>query len=236
MRSARTSRHEAFELSKSRPTTWSVDIAVVQTPNLRGSRVQMSDRAVRERASNRKVTNMQKQSGKDVSKRADQIKKILHEIEDQKKMFEKKGMSFTGLDEEQLRAKLGRARSPMIVAQGWSGSVAPGGTLNYSVSIRNPDPAAWVWLFGHVFVGPANMVPSIGEGLDAIDSRFARLTLPAFPGLSLAANESTSLSYSIPIPTGIAATNYQGNTFLYQADWHDAGDYLDRSTFVFGVT
>jgi hypothetical protein len=178
---------------------------------------------------------MQKQSGKDLSKRAEQIKKILNEIEEQKKAADKKGMNFTGLDEEQLRRKMSRTRSPMIVAQGWNNG-SPGGAVNYTVYINNPDPAGWVWLFGHVFIGPANMVPSIGEALEAVDPRFARLTLPAFPGLSVAPTDTTSLTYSVPIPAGIQHTNYQGNTFLYQADWHDVGEYLDRSTFVFAVS
>lgn len=179
---------------------------------------------------------MQKQSGKDVSKRDEQIKRILHEQEQQRDAFKKKGMQFTALDEEQLRAKLARARSPMIVSQGWSGSAPAGGSLSYTVNIHNPDPAGWVWLFGHVFVGPANMIADVGEALDAIDDRFARLTLPDFPGLSLGPNEMAALTYSVGVPAGTPLTNYQGNTFLYQADWHDTGVYLDRGTFVFAVS
>jgi hypothetical protein len=177
---------------------------------------------------------MHKQSGKDPAALNTQVKRILQDVERQKEAFEKKGMSFTMVDEELLRRKLARARSPMIVSQGW-GATTPGGTLTYNVGIHNPDPAGWVWLFGHVFVGPANMIPSIGEALGAADSRFPHLTQPKFPGLSIATNETTTLTYSIPIPTGIQPTCYQGNVFLYQADWHDVGDYLDRGTFVFAV-
>lgn len=178
---------------------------------------------------------MHKQSGKDPAARNEQLKRILHDIDRHKEVFQKKGMNFTTPDEEQVRRKLNRAHSPMIVFQGWGGATTPGGTLTYNVGIHNPDPAGWVWLFGHVFVGPANMIPPIGEALETADPRFPHLTQPAFPGLSIATNETATLSYSIPIPTGIQSTNYQGNVFLYQADWHDVGEYLDRGTFIFAV-
>lgn len=179
---------------------------------------------------------MEKQSGKDSSVLNEQVKRILRDIDLQKETFKKKGMNFTALNEEQLRRKLSRAHSPMIIGQGWGGTVPPGGTLTYNVSIHNPDPAGWVWLFGHVFFGPANMIPSIGEALEVADPRFPRLTQPGFDGLRIATNDTATMTYSIPIPTGIQPTNYQGNIFLYQADWHDVGDYLDRGTFVFTVT
>jgi hypothetical protein len=178
---------------------------------------------------------MQKQSGQRVD-REELVRKILAEIEQHKKEFERKGMQYVVLDEEQLRKKLSRSRSPMIVSQGWSGSAPQGGMLTYSVQIRNPDPGPWVWVFGHVFVGAANMIVSPGEALATVDGRFPRLTQPAFPGLTIAPNETAKLDFSIPIPTGMQPSNYQGNVFLYQADWHDVGEYLDRGTFVFGVT
>ena len=40
----------------------------------------------------------------------------------------------------------------------------------------------------------------------------------------------------LPVPAGIEATNYLGNSFLFQSTWHDPGVYIDRSLFVFGVT
>ena len=178
---------------------------------------------------------MQNERGKDLKKHDAQVKKLLDEIEAQKKHFEKKGMVYTALDEEQVRAKLNRVNSPMIVAQGWGSTVPAGSQLSYTVSIHNPDPGGWVWLFAHVFVGPANPISSPGEALVAIDSRFPRLTQPEFSGLSLAGNESKSLTFSLAVPGSIEPSNYQGNTFLYQANWHDVGTYFDRSTFVFKV-
>ena len=45
----------------------------------------------------------------------------------------------------------------------------------------------------------------------------------------------SSLSFGIPVPNDIQASNYLGNTFLFQTTWHDAGTYLDRSLYVFEV-
>jgi hypothetical protein len=179
---------------------------------------------------------MKNERGKDSSKREAQVKKLLGELESHKKSFEKRGLSYTVLEEDQLRAKLARAKSPMIIGQGWSGSVSAGSPLNYDVIVHNPDPGAWIWLFAHVFVGFANPVASLGEAAGAVDTRFPRLTQPEFAGLTLAANESQTLSYSLSVPGGIEPSNYQGNTFLYQADWHDVGTYFDRGTFIFKVT
>lgn len=176
-----------------------------------------------------------KQSGREPVSREAQVKKILAEIDEVKRECEKKGMKCVVLDEEQLRRKLARAKSPMIVGQSWSDG-GPGGSVTYSVYVKNPDPSAWGWVFAYVFVGPANIVTSPGEALAVADARFPRLTQPAFPGQSIAANETARLDFAIQIPTGIQAGNYQGNAFVYQADWHDVGDYLDRGTFVFKVT
>jgi hypothetical protein len=40
-----------------------------------------------------------------------------------------------------------------------SGPVAPGGTVNYSVGIYNPDPISYSGLFAHVWVGSGNVDP-----------------------------------------------------------------------------
>ena len=79
------------------------------------------------------------------------------------------------------------------------------------------------------------MVPDVGEALATVDSRFPRLTLPEFAGLRIAPGATESLSFSIPVPANIETSNYLGNSFLFLADWHDVGDYLDRGVFVFEV-
>jgi hypothetical protein len=173
------------------------------------------------------------QSEKEVE---DQAKSVLDEIDKERKRAKREGLNFTAPSERQLKRKLGRHNSPMIVFQSWSGLVAPGGTVNYNVGINNPDPVTVFWLFVHVFVGAANAVRNIGDALATVDSRFPRLTLPDFAGLSIASGVTTSLSFPLSVPGGVQATNYMGNSFLFRADWHDVGTYFDRGVFVFKVT
>ena len=163
------------------------------------------------------------------------IKKTLEEIEKQKKNV-KKGDNFTAPTEEQLRKKFERINSTYIYFQTW-GAAAPGGTVNYSVGVTNPDPTQAIWMFAHVFVGSGNVVGNTGEFLLNVDARFPRLTQPDFAGLTLASGASATLTFSIKIPTIIEhPTNYLGNTALFQFNWHDVGTYLDRSVFVIKVT
>jgi hypothetical protein len=123
----------------------------------------------------------------------------------------------------------------MIVWQSWTGSTSPGGSINYSLGIYNPDPTIWVWLFVHLFVGAANMVADANDALAAVDTRFPRLTGPDFAGLSIDPGQAQSLSFSLPIPAGAERTDYLGNSFLFHSVWHDTGLYIDRSLFVFKV-
>jgi hypothetical protein len=123
----------------------------------------------------------------------------------------------------------------MIVYQAWGGA-APGGAFTYNVGISNPDSVNWSSLYVHVFVGPANLVPDVGDVVSAVDSRFPRLTMPRFFGLSLAPGTTQTLSFSITVPAGIERSNYLGNAILFQANYNDVGRYLDRGLFVFGVS
>jgi hypothetical protein len=161
--------------------------------------------------------------------------RIKQEVEKRRTEAERKGELFTSLTDEQLQKKLRRTKSPMIVWQSWTGSTSPGGSINYSLGIYNPDPTIWVWLFVHLFVGAANMVADANDALAAVDTRFPRLTGPDFAGLSIDPGQAQSLSFSLPIPAGAERTDYLGNSFLFHSVWHDTGQYIDRSLFVFKV-
>lgn len=173
------------------------------------------------------------------AEKSQHIKRVLEEIEKQKKNV-KKGENYTAPTEEQLKEKLERVNSPYITFQSWGGAAA-GGTVNYNVGITNPDPVQQVWMFAHVFVGSGNVVSSTGEFLLNVDERFPRLTQPNFAGLTLGPNgsatASATLSFAIRIPASVEhPTNYLGNTALIQFNWHDVGTYLDRSVFVMQIT
>ncbi len=166
---------------------------------------------------------------------AEHMRRIQEFVRRQEAVAKREGWNYTSISEDQLAAKLGRIHSPMIVFQGWSGSTSPGGAISYIVGIYNPDPTQQISLYAHVFVGAANMAPGVSSALSAVDPRFPRLTMPAFFGLSLAAGATSSLSFSLAVPANVEKTNYLGNTFLFQATYHDVGTYLDRGLFPFTV-
>jgi hypothetical protein len=163
-----------------------------------------------------------------------QIKKIQSSIGKEKARF--RDHNFTEATAKDLEKKLKRVKSPMITFQGWSGSAPAGGSINYNVGIWNPDPTQAIWLFAHVWIGSGNVDPVTGTFLLNVDTRFARLTEPAFAGASIAPSSSLTLSFTMPVPAGVQKTNYLGNTCLMQFNWHDVGTYLDRSVWPFTVT
>jgi hypothetical protein len=170
-----------------------------------------------------------------LSRRVQHAHALLDEIEKRRAAAESEELSFTAPTAEQLEKKLRSNRSPFIYFQSWN-SAGTGGTVNYNVGITNPDPTTWIWLFVHLFVGPANIALDVGDAVQAVDPRFPRLTLPRFDGLSLNSGDSQALSFGILVPPHAEPGNYLGNSFLFQSVWHDPGEYLDRSIFVFEVT
>jgi hypothetical protein len=161
------------------------------------------------------------------------IKKIQEAIEKQKR--ENKSEHFMSITPKEIERKLKRVNSPMIVFEGW-GPASPGGTVNYSLGIYNPDATQADSLFAHVWVGSGNVDPTIGTFLLNVDTRFPRLTQPAPFGLTLASGASATLNFTLKVPTAVESTNYIGESCLMRGGWFDTGQYLDRALFVFEVT
>jgi hypothetical protein len=161
------------------------------------------------------------------------------EIARERKNREKKGEVFTGLTKEEFEKKMKRAESPMITWQGWSGGTAPGGTINYSVGIQNPDPVGWDYLAVSVSIGNRNAIASNDEFMTTFDARFPTYAKPQPFGFSLAPTgslgASTSQSFVVKIPAGVEKTGYFGNACLLQLSFNDVGKYLDRGVFFFEV-
>lgn len=166
---------------------------------------------------------------------AEHMRRIQEFLRKQEATAKREGWNYTSISEDELAVKLSRVHSPMIVFQGWSSFTSPGGSISYSVGIYNPDPQARGSLYAHVFVGAANMAPDISTAVTAVDPRFPRLTMPAFFGLTVAPGATATLQFSVAVPSNVEKTNYLGNTFLFQATYHDVGIYLDRGVFPFGV-
>lgn len=88
-----------------------------------------------------------------------EAKKIAAAVEAHKRQA--KAECFTSVTPAEIERKLKRVKSPMIVSQGWN-STNPGGTVNYSLGIHNPDPTTAIWLFAHMRVGSGNTDPNTG--------------------------------------------------------------------------
>jgi hypothetical protein len=169
-------------------------------------------------------------------RRESNISSLVDEIQRRRDEAREQGRHFTAPTQEQLRTKLMKTNSPMIVFQSWDGGTSTPGIINYTVGINNPDPDTRVWLFVHLFVGPANLVPDVNDALAPVDERFPRLTEPEFDGLGVAPSVTASLNFAIAVPPSVQPSNYLGNSFLFAATWHDPAEYLDRGLFVFKVT
>jgi len=166
--------------------------------------------------------------------RARMVEQILELIKEARARTEGKD-NFIALTEQEIVEKLNSVNTPFHYFQSWTGSTTSPGTINYNTGIFNPDPVTRIWMYAHAFVGPANMVPDTGIALLNVDTRFPRLTQPSFFGLTLSPGGSATLSFSLAVPAGIQPSNYLGNTFLFQGQYHGIGSYFNRAFWPFRV-
>ena len=162
------------------------------------------------------------------------IKKMREEAEKHRKTL-KKGENFVALDEEELRKKLQRVNSPVINSMGW-GQAPPGGTVNISIGIFNPDPISQNSLYLHLFVGPGNSISDNALFLLNVDARFPRLAQPPAFGATLAPGASQSFIFPFKIPSTIEPSTYFCNFVLLQLNHFDVGTIFDRSSLALTVT
>lgn len=165
------------------------------------------------------------------------IENIQEELKKQQRESEQRKEQFTSITPEQILKKLKRVNSPMIIGQGWNVTTPPGGTINYTVTIYNPDPVPAAFLFVHAWIGSGNIDPNIGTFLLNADSHFAQLKQPAdvFGG-DLPPSSSGSFAFAFRVTTSVQPGNYFLQSCLMQVDLFDVGTYLDRAMVVFTVT
>ena len=162
------------------------------------------------------------------------IKNIAKAVEKHKK--ENKEKYFDAITPEQIEEKLKRVNSPIINSLAY-GPSTPGGTLNFSVGVYNPDPVSFSSLFVNTFVGTGNIDPDLGTFLLNVDTRFARLTAPASSGgQTLAPSASAIFSYSLSVPATIEKTTYMVNACLFKRGWFETGTFFDRASFAMVVS
>ena len=161
--------------------------------------------------------------------------KLEPELAKQRKERERQSETFTSITREEFEAKLKRVNSPMIVSQSWNNNAPPGGTINYTVGVMNPDPVTASNLAVSVSIGNRNPIVNNDQFLTAFDARFPTYAKPATIGFSLASGASTTQSFQVTIPAGVEKTGYFGNSVLLRISFHDVGTYLDRGCFFFAV-
>jgi hypothetical protein len=169
-------------------------------------------------------------------RQATNARRVLEEIELRRAQAREQGRNFVAPDADQLMTKLQRANTPSLTFFSWTGSTGSPGTINLQVGVINPDPVAFGSLYVHLFIGPANLAPNVGQALALVDSRFPRLTLPDYIGLTLNPGDTATLDFEVAVPANIDPSNYLANCFLFQAGYFDLGNTLDRGLFIFEVT
>ena len=165
-----------------------------------------------------------------------EVERILAENELLREQAQQQGLAFSAPTREELEKKLRgeTSNSPTITGMSWSSIVPLGGTCNYTVYLKNPDPASHWPCFVSVLFGPVNLFDSPADMVVGRDTRFPQLNSAPF---SLTANGGTGqASFAIPIPTVVQKSTYLCNALVWAADLHDKGTYYDRGVVYVTVT
>jgi len=170
-------------------------------------------------------------------RRAANARRLLEDIEDLRREAREEGKNLVVRDTGQLLEKLQGTNTPMFTTVGWNATTTHSpGKFDFYVTFFNPDPTAWIWVFGHAFIGPALLPADVGQAMALVDTRFPRLTQPDYPGLNLQPGAGGRLDFSLPVPKNIEPTTYLGNCFLFFCTYFDVADYFDRCQFILNVT
>jgi hypothetical protein len=158
--------------------------------------------------------------------------KILKELDQMEREAKGKGLAFSRLTEEQLDKKLRgeTANSPFITSQSWTSGTTPGSAASFSVTVYNPDPTGYSFIFVSIFFGLFNFLPNedVGEGIAGYLPAWPYMSTPPF---SLVSGASTTKTFSYITPATAPKTTYTGNAILWLGRYHDIGTYFDRTFF-----
>lgn len=167
-----------------------------------------------------------KKTAEEVKREVAQLKE---EIEALRERAREQGQAFSALDEEQLTKKVRgeTSKSPFIYAQGWTSGTSPGSAAQYTVYVRNPDPTAYFPFYVTIFFGLGNFF-DIGQAWIGRDKRWPEFSSDR---TYLSANSNQSFAFSYTVPTGLPLGTYNGNSVLWEGEWHDVGTAFDRGSF-----
>lgn len=158
-----------------------------------------------------------------------ELARRLEEIEALKELAREQGRAFSSLSEEELEKKIHgeKSKSPFIFAQSWTSGTSPGANASYTVHVSNPDPVAYFPFYVTIFFGLGNFY-DVNQAWIGRDKRW-----PAFSSdrTFLAAGASTAFTFNYTVPTGLPLGTYNGNSVLWEGEWHDVGSSFDRGSF-----
>jgi hypothetical protein len=183
----------------------------------------------------KKKARSKKKSTKTRRSAADLWKRLEPELKRLEQESKGTGRTFLPITREEFDAKLKRVNSPMIVSQSWDDNAAPGGVINYTVGVLNPDPTAWDSLAVALSIGNRNAIAGRDLFYNNFDARFPTYAQGAPIGFSLAPGESKAFSFAISVPNNIEKTGYLGNVVVQRLSFYDVGTYFDRGCFFFEV-
>jgi hypothetical protein len=189
----------------------------------------------KKKATATKKASVKKKAPKGRRSAAEIWKTLEPELKKHEQEHSRPGKTFLPISREEFDAKMKRINSPMIVSQSWDDDAAPGGVINYTVGVLNPDPTAWNSLAVALSIGNRNPISGRDLFLNEFDARFPTYAQGAPIGFSLAPGESKSFSFAIRVPAGIEKTGYLGNAVVQRLAFYDVGTYLDRGCFFFNV-
>jgi hypothetical protein len=157
-----------------------------------------------------------------------EVAQVAERIEALRNLARERGLAFSALTDEQLVRKVRgeTANSPFIFAQAWTSGTTPGSAATYRASVQNPDPTGYFPVYMTIFFGLGNFFDA-DQGWIGRDKRW-----PEFSSdrtfLSANTNQDFVFNYTVPsVPLG----TYNGNSVLWQGDFHDVGVSFDRGSF-----
>lgn len=158
-----------------------------------------------------------------------EVAQLKEQIEVLREQAREQGKAFSALNEAQLTQKVRgeTSRSPFIYAQAWTSGTTPGSAASYTVYARNPDPGGHFPFYATIFFGLGNFF-EVGQAWAGRDQRWPEFSSERtlFP-----ANSDRSFTFNYTVPTGLPLGTYNGNSVLWQGDWHDVGVAFDRGSF-----
>ncbi|MFG1626096.1 hypothetical protein [Kribbella sp. NPDC049227] len=158
-----------------------------------------------------------------------EVSRLLEEIRYIRELARERGLAFSSLDREQLERKIRgeTTNSPFIYAQAWVSGTSQGSSAYYAVYVSNPDPVGYFPFYVTIFFGLGNFSET-DEAWSGRDNRWPALSSDR---MFLAAGASTSFQVDYTTPIGVTPGTYNGNSVLWEGNWHDVGRSFDRGSF-----